>query len=444
MPTAAEKLDAYRRDINLVDFLEAEGFRVNPKKGPRHGKWVVLEQPSNGRKLIVARAASGQFQYFNPEDDRDRGTVVDYVAGKLGLDLRAKDGWRELFSHLDRHQGCIGPVPVEVSSMVAPPSPAGTTVFTPSHFDLRPLTDPAYLMGRGVTEKTLGCAEFWGKIFNREFQDKKGFRHTNTVFPLENERGLLGIVIRNHRANYINGTKGGGLWVSNSVGSAPPAELFICESPIDALSYHQMHPPESPGGRVYVATAGTLSASQPGAIQALIDRLGPGRVVLANDNDPSGMRYNLQLLGLLMVGAKPTVSARMTRFTAAGCVLSLRQLHQPGELPGCATHLAETLNTRLNQGVRPGERRAEITWAESTTDASLLTVTMPRERVFLLRAERALLELRGLNGMMEIRRSVEKDWNDELAAVQRRQVRQALAQPQLPTFGVRRNTPRSG
>lgn len=283
MPTAAEKLDAYRRDIDLVDFLEREGFRVNLKKGPRHGKWVVLEQPATGRRLIVARAAGGQHQYFNPEDDRDRGTVVDYVAGKLGLDLRARDGWRELFGYLDRHQGHVSPAPAEVSPTAAPA--AGTTPLTPSHFNLRPLTEPAYLLSRGITEKTLGSAEFYGRIFNRDFRDKKGFLHTNTVFPLENERGLLGIVIRNHRANYINGTKGEGLWVSNAVGT--PAELFVCESPIDALSYHQLYPPAAPGGRVYVATAGTLSASQPGAIQALIDRLGPGRVVLANDNDPS-------------------------------------------------------------------------------------------------------------------------------------------------------------
>lgn len=439
MPTAAEKLDAYRRDIDLVDFLEAEGFRVNLKKGLRHGKWVVLEQPATGRKLIVARAAGGQYQYFNPEDDRDRGTVVDYVAGKLGLDLRAKDGWRELFGYLDRHQGHVIPAFAEVPS--ATPLPALTgAVRSPSDFDLRPLAEPAYLMGRGITEKTLGSAEFYGKIFNRDYRDKKGFHHTNTVFPLENEEGLLGIVIRNHRANYINGTKGEGLWVSNAVGTAPPAELFVCESPIDALSYHQLHPPEAPGQRVYVATAGTLSASQPGAIQALIDRLGPGRVVLANDNDPSGMRYNLQLLGSLMVGTEPTVSARVTRFTAAGCVLSLQSLPQPVQPRACVAQLAENLDAHLNHGVRPGERRAEITLAKATADANLLTVTMPRERVFLLRAERALLELRGLGGAVEIRRPVEKDWNDELGAVQRRQAREALARPQPPTFGGRRNT----
>lgn len=439
MPTAAEKLDAYRRDIDLVDFLEAEGFRVNLKKGLRHGKWVVLEQPTTGRKLIVVRAASGQYQYFNPEDDRDRGTVVDYVAGKLGLDLRARDGWRELFGYLDRHRGHVSPTSAEVPSVTLPPATTGA-VRSPSDFDLRPLTEPAYLMSRGITERTLGSAEFWGKIFNRDHRDKNGFLHTNTVFPLENEEGLLGIVIRNHRANYINGTKGEGLWVSNPASGQRPAELFVCESPIDALSYHQLHPPEAPGGRVYVATAGTLSASQPGAIQALIDRLGPGRVVLANDNDPSGMRYNLQLIGSLKVGAEPAVAARVTRFTAAGCVLSLQSLTQPVKPPACAAQLAETLNARLNHGVRPGERRAEITLANATANANLLAVSMPRERVFLLRAERTLLELRGLGGAVEIRRPVEKDWNDELAAVQRRQARKALARPQPPTFGGRRNT----
>lgn len=441
MPTAAEKLDAYRRDINLVDFLEAEGFRVNPKKGPRHGKWVVLEQPATGRKLIVARAASGQFQYFNPEDDRDRGTVVDYVAGKLGLDLRARDGWRELFSYLDRHQGHVSPAYAEVPS--ATPLPAATgAVRSPSEFDLRPLTEPAYLLSRGITERTLGSAEFYGKIFNRDFRDKKGFLHTNTVFPLENEKGLLGIVIRNHFANYINGSKGEGLWVSNSVGTAPPAELFVCESPIDALSYHQLHPPEVSGGRVYVATAGTLSANQPRALQTLIDRLGPGRVVLANDNDPSGMRYNLQLLGSLRAGAEPAVAARVSRFTAAGCVLALWQPHRPEEPTARLTDWAETLTSRLNQGVRPGERRAEMARTDPTSGPDSLTVTMPRERVFLLRAERALLELRGLGGAVEIRRPVEKDWNEELSAVQRRQARQALAKPPLPTFSGQRNVPR--
>lgn len=148
------------------------------------------------------------------------------------------------------------------------------------------------------------------------------------------------------------------------------------------------------------------------------------------------------MLGSLKVGGEPALAARVTQFTAAGCVLALRQRHQPGEPTGCATHLAATLTARLNQGVRPGERRAEITWAESTSDASLLTLTMPRERVFLLRTERALLDLRGLNGAVEIRRPVEKDWNEELSAVQRRQTREALAKPQPPTFDGRQNTRR--
>jgi len=433
MPTAAEKLDAYRRDINLIDFLEGEGFRVNPKKGPRHGKWVLLQDADGGRKLLVTRAASGQYQFFNPEDDRDRGTIVDYVAAKLGADLRGKDGWRQLFEYLDRHQGHVQPVASGFLFPNAPPVPTGGSL-SPEDFCLKPLTDPTYLLSRGITEKTLGSAEFWGKIFNRDHLDQRGFRHTNTVFPLEDEGGLAGIIIRNRHANYINGNKAGGLWVSNAVGEGSPAELFVCESPIDALSYHQVQPPDSPGGRVYVATAGTLSAAQPGAIQALIDRLRPQRVVLANDNDLSGMRYNLQLLGALSVGKPQVLEARVTRFAAAGCLLALR----PAPGGGLSTDgLAQTFARHLG-----GDNRVDIRVLPSSTNESTLTVAFPRDRPFLLRAERALLEVCG--GGLEIRRPVEKDWNDELAAVQRRQARQALASSTKPTFGGRHQPRRFG
>ena len=60
--------------------------------------------------------------------------------------------------------------------------------------------------------------------------------------------------------------------------------------------------------RLYVATAGNLSDTQPQFIQYLVELYRPQKIVLANDNDKGGLLQNVKLMGYL---AYPDYSANL-------------------------------------------------------------------------------------------------------------------------------------
>lgn len=64
------------------------------------------------------------------------------------------------------------------------------------------------------------------------------------------------------------------------------------------FSYHQLYGPGPEESRLYVATAGNLSETQPNLIQYLIELYQPQQIILANDNDKAGTQQNVKLMGL--------------------------------------------------------------------------------------------------------------------------------------------------
>lgn len=393
MSTAAEKLRQYRQTIDLVEFLEAEGFRLDTRKGSRRGRWVVLRQEDGPRKLVVARGERGGFHYFNPEDDTDRGSVVDFVRAKFRIEPGDRAGWGRLFDYLDAYLG--QPRPVTGPDPVRPPGlPVRAESVQPA---LRPLARTEYLLSRGLSERTLSAPEFAGRIFDLPHTDRFGRSHVNTAFPLETTDGRVGVVLRNADLNQIQGRKADAFWISNVLSGEACRELFVCESPIDALSYHQLYPPDRPGQRVYVATAGSLTAGHPAALQALINRLGPRRVLLGNDGDLSGLHYNLTWLGSLSPAETATPSVRIVRRNR------LVELHvDPALLCG------PDAQAFREEGLRATGKADSLVW------------TIPNEWSALVNAERFPLQVRRLSEWAEIARAAEKDWNDELRLRQAR------------------------
>ena len=94
-----------------------------------------------------------------------------------------------------------------------------------------------------------------------------------------------------------------GVWVSHPTQGrdTPVQRLVVSESPVDAMSYHQLHHRGGAGqpNTLYVATSGTVTERQVELIQRLIDKQEPGQVVLANDNDAAGRRFNMNYLNEL-------------------------------------------------------------------------------------------------------------------------------------------------
>lgn len=73
---------------------------------------------------------------------------------------------------------------------------------------------------------------------------------------------------------------------------------------VEQQSYHQLN--HRPGGpnTLYIATGGTPTERQSELIQKIIDRQAPREVALADDRDPSGVRYNINYLNDLSPARK--------------------------------------------------------------------------------------------------------------------------------------------
>ncbi len=406
-------LDDYRREIDLVTFLEQEGFRVNTAKGSRHAKWVTMEQPDTDRPLIVSRKQNGEYRYYNPCDDFDKGTIIDFVAGKKHYDLSTKKGWREVADYLNDYLGR----PTH-TVRAQPPEEVKRSRAVAQYFQLEPLTDTRYLESRGIRPETLSSFPFGQRVFNQTFRsEEKGFNMTNTVFPLENENGMLGLIVRNDRYNKIRGSKEDGIWVSNIDPTRPPNEVFICESPIDAMSFHQLNPPTQPHERLYVALAGTPSHSQPLTVQRLISRVRPDRILLGNDNDPTGIYYNAFWLAQLSPARSPVGVGPVGRVMASErkCTLLFDGLPTGNpQTEACANYWQQGV-TILNRGYDTDQQRASLEIiGGGGSSLTQIRLDLPKQRPFLIRLEKMLADFRGLTQVVEIKRPMEKDWNEQL------------------------------
>lgn len=446
MLTTKPQLSDYKQQIDLVQFLETEGFSKDRRKSTK--RWPVLEN-AEGRKLIIGNnRKTNEYFYYNPEDSRDRGTIVDYVIDKLHIDTAKREGWQQLHEFIGRYTGDLSHVSKSRSTdTVESQAPAETTrsKAMSHYFRLDPLTNTDYLMEkRGLTVDTIGHRAFIGKIFNKTFvSNKTGETVINTIFPMESEHGITAILLKNDSpTGLVNGHTWGerleSIWVSNLPKGHQPKEMLICESPIDALSYHQLHPPKEPYDRVYVATGGQPSSLQPLTVQRLIDRVKPEQVILGHDNDNSGIRFNIGWAGRLQLPGQSIEQANhqlSISHNKNSNTLSIDVYGLSDEIVKRKPHLEslqEKVLTTLNKGYTPDMNRATVDAIMHQGNHSLLTIHLPNHRPMLARIEKLAIEWRGLTDKLVVKRPFAKDWNEE---VQSQKTKVDRPQPAL------RNTP---
>ena len=120
---------------------------------------------------------------------------------------------------------------------------------------------------------------FKGKIFKDS--------HNNACFPHIDKKGLSGIELKNNE--YIGFTKNGekAVWLSNCYKG--DNRLVICESAIDALSYHQLKGTDKTR---YASIGGNPSPGQYDLVKAMFEKASKDmKFVVAVDNDKAGGTY---------------------------------------------------------------------------------------------------------------------------------------------------------
>jgi hypothetical protein len=225
-----------------------------------------------GDKIIVKLdAADGHYVYFSVRDDRDNGTIIDFVKHRGRLNLGAIR--KEL-------RGWVGQPTAPLPLFPPLSKTSKNRMQVEAGFaKMQEVRRHPYLESeRGIPADLLQAARLAGCIR----MDARG----NAVFPHFDEQGLCGYEIKNQGFTGFasGGTKG--LWSSRS--EPDDSCLVFCESAIDALSYAVLFPDNHTR---YASIGGKPNPGQPELIRASVARMPSGsEIIAAMDADADGAK----------------------------------------------------------------------------------------------------------------------------------------------------------
>jgi len=275
------ELDAFKRDIDLRQFAESLGYKIDRRESWRGS--AVLRCAAD--KIVVKRNGNGHYVFFSLRDDDDNGTVIDFVQRRQHLSLGAV---RQLL------RPWIGrPASAPQFPQLPPASPDRMRV----EREYRRMADvqryPYLERDRCLPAAVLSSPRFAGRMRI----DARG----NTVFPHFDAAGLCGYEIKNRGFTGFAAGSQKGLWFSHT--RPEDWRLVLAESAIDALSYATLFP-DSEDRTQYASLGGRPSSRQMRLVQAAVIKLAHGaEVVAAFDADEAG-RWLAAVTGAVIGNAR--------------------------------------------------------------------------------------------------------------------------------------------
>jgi hypothetical protein len=169
-----QELDRFKQ-IDLRAYAFSLGYTIDrrDKSAMRH---------ASGDKIIISRKPDGHFTYWSVRDDRDKGTIIDFIARRRGLNLgqvrKELRGW------------------TATSSIVASALPDLPVTIRDHDFVRRRYSAMAIALRhdyleqeRGIPREVLQSRRFNGCV--------KIDRHCNAVFAHYDLDGVCGFELRN-------------------------------------------------------------------------------------------------------------------------------------------------------------------------------------------------------------------------------------------------------
>lgn len=268
------ELEQFKSQINLVEFAQSLGYQVDCRESSRNSK---VMRHDNGDKIVVATGQNGHGIYFSVRDDRDNGSIIDFVQKRTGASLgQTRKALRPWIN------GAEAPPPQQRQPPPEPkpvPTSRDRQQVILAYAKTEPVQHHTYLASRGIEDSTLADPRFSGMVR----QDTRG----NAIFPHHDSEGLAGYELKN---NGFTGFARGGIkaiWHSNNLATAK--RVVIVESAIDGLSHAQLcKNPDT----AYVSIGGQLSDRQNALLRRVFERTTSREreteIVIATDNDPAG------------------------------------------------------------------------------------------------------------------------------------------------------------
>ncbi|MGA3122035.1 MAG: toprim domain-containing protein [Polyangiaceae bacterium] len=271
------ELHQFKSEIDLVQYaIERYGYQRDRRESSRASH--VLRHSATNDKIVVRKAPDGHWTYFSIRDDRDHGTIVDFVKAR-GRHSSLGHVREELRQWLGTARPIVDyGVPFVPAASAAPRDgrAVAETFAAASGADNSP-----YLNTRGIRPETLRHPRFagtWGL-------DGRG----NTLFVHTTDAGAVtGFEIKNR--GFTGFATGGTKSAWQSAARPTDAAIVLAESAIDALSYFQIHSGQGDRSR-FLSTGGAPSTRQMEILDRVFAQLPSGsRVVAAVDSDDAGVK----------------------------------------------------------------------------------------------------------------------------------------------------------
>ena len=266
------ELHRFKTDIHLVQYaIDRYGYRPDRRESSRASQ--VLRHPRTDDKIIVRRDTDGHWIYFSVRDDRDNGTIVEFVKGRGGL-----RSFGAVCAELRNWLGSPRPEP----QWQPPAALAQDLRLVAQRFARARVSETCgYLRGRGIHRETLRDPRFAG-TWRLDGRGNALFAHRDDVGE------LTGFEIKG--GSFTGFSPGGtkSAWQSSVLET--DRFLVLTESAIDALSYHQLHPNRARLSR-YLSTAGTPGTRQMAMLERMFAKAARGTtIVVAVDSDDAGTK----------------------------------------------------------------------------------------------------------------------------------------------------------
>jgi hypothetical protein len=290
-----------KNKIDLQAFLAWQGFKKDESKST--ARQLVYNGPGDEKVVLLHHRTSGELIYQNLRDSADRGNVINFVANRLdgyvNTAPKSKQDYIKVSEELKKYLN----IPLEQRSSLVKEKieEQKKYYFNYKLFNPKPFTDAEYLESRGILKETYDSPQFKGTIVNcqqYDFVRKENIPGTMAGFIITNGNNKIeGLDMRGPgvRTFALGSNKSESFWTSAA--GEGQTSMVITESPIDALSYHQI---KGNGTNRYYSTNGNMTEYQVNHIKENIDKRKYEKAILATDNDIAGYRFDLKILSVFL------------------------------------------------------------------------------------------------------------------------------------------------